>query len=230
MISTRRGAHYGLLHCLLLLQLAACSSSPTSSFSPTSQSEKMNLRDDLAVNQDEQPQNPYLLERQPAPKQAQSAFALAVEAMQKKQWDQAEAGLVQLSVDYPRLSGPWLNLGIVYTATERREDAQRVFARAIEVNSNNLDAYNHLAALKRSDGDFVAAEELYRQALVIWPDHADSHLNLGVLYDIYMGRFDLAALHYAAYQALQDEPDRRIAGWLLDISRRPQMLARSETQ
>ncbi len=220
MISTRHGA----LYCLLILQLAACSSSPTS------QDEKLSMIDELAVIQGEQVQNPYLLDRQPVDKQAQSAFGRAVEAMQKKQWEQAEAGLVQLNLDYPGLSGPWLNLGIVYAATERMEEAENAFARAIEVNSNNLDAYNHLAALKRNKGDFAAAEGLYQQALAIWPDHADSHLNLGVLYDIYMGRFDQAVMQYEAYQALQDEPDRRVAGWLQDINRRPQMLARSETE
>lgn len=174
-------------------------------------------------------QNPYLLDVPPVSKRVHEAFAEAISAMQAKQWSKAEQRFLAMVEAWPDLSGPSLNLGIVYLAQDRDADASEAFARAIEANGNNLDAYNHLAALKRNEGDFAAAELLYEQALSIWPDHAASHLNLGILYDIYMGRFELAATHYEAYQALQGAPDRRVAGWLADLNRRPQMLARSES-
>jgi tetratricopeptide (TPR) repeat protein len=219
MIFTRNLFLWGLL----VLQLSACSTSPQQSSSEpgviaggAGQGSQMGAS-----------QNPYLLERQAVPKRAQLAFEQAVGAMRTVEWKAAEQSLLELTEAYPDLSGPWLNLGIVYLRTAETDRAASAFASAINANSNNLDAYNQLAALKRSKGDFAAAQRLYQRALAIWPEHADSHLNLGMLYDIYMGQFEQAALHYRAYQALQDEPDRRVAGWLMDLNRRPQMLARA---
>lgn len=200
---------------LLVLQLVGCSASPTAH--PDSQ---------VATQQGADSQvpvagvNPYQVNRQQVPKPAQAGFDQAVAAMRSKDWQQAEERLLQLTADYPQLSGPWLNLGITYRADDRLEDAEAALRRAIAVNGNNLEAINQLAALRRSAGDFVPAEALYQQALAIWPQHAPSHLNLGVLYDLYMGNLDKAANHYQAYQDLQDEPDPRIAGWLMDMQRR----------
>ncbi len=171
--------------------------------------------------------NPYLLDRKPVSKRARQQFDQALEAMRLKQWSRAESTLKLLNADFPELSGPWLNLGITYIALERPEQAEAALQRAITVNPNNLDAYNQLAALRRQDGDFRSAEKLYQQALEVWPDHAPSHLNLGILYDVYLGELLKADEHYRAYQALQPEPDKRVAGWLLDLQRQPVMMARA---
>lgn len=171
--------------------------------------------------------NPYLLNRKSVPRRAQQQFDQALGAMRLKQWSRAESILKLLNTDFPELSGPWLNLGITYIAMEHTDRAEAAFKQAVAVNRNNLDAYNQLAALYRRSGDFRAAEALYKQALAVWPNHAPSHLNLGVLYDIYLGELTKAAEHYRAYQALQPEPDQRVAGWLLDLQRQPVMVARA---
>jgi tetratricopeptide (TPR) repeat protein len=211
MISIKRKTCCGLL----VLQLAGCSSSPTTQPDTMATAEQDADSQPLVASL-----NPYLVNQQAVPKRAQADFDQAVEAMRIKSWRQAEASLLRLSADYPQLSGPWLNLGITYLADDRLEDAEAAFRRAIAVNGNNLDAYNHLAALRRSAGDFAEAEALYQQALAIWPQHAATNLNLGVLYDLYMGKLENAASYYQAYQDLQLEPDRRVAGWLADMQRR----------
>ena len=110
------------------------------------------------------------------------------------------------------------------------EQAQQAFAQAIAANGKNLDAYNQLAVVKREQGDFAGAEGLYLQALEVWPQHAASHRNIGILYDLYLGQFDKALLHFESYQQLQQEPDRQIAGWIIDLKRRLQNVARVEGQ
>ena len=171
--------------------------------------------------------NPYLLDRKPVSKRAQQQFDQALEAMRLKQWSRAQATLKLLNADFPELSGPWLNLGITYIALDRPKQAEAAFQQAIAANANNLDAYNQLAAMKRKAGDFRSAESLYKRALEAWPEHAQSHLNLGILYDVYLGELVKAQEHYRAYQALQPEPDQRVAGWLLDLQRQPTMMARA---
>jgi Flp pilus assembly protein TadD len=208
---------------LLVLHLTGCGSSPTMQPDTLAAAQQGADSQRLVASL-----NPYLANQQAVPKRAQADFDQAVAAMRIKNWRQAEASLLRLSDDYPQLSGPWLNLGITYLADDRLGDAEGAFRRAIAVNGNNLEAYNHLAALRRSTGEFAEAEALYQQALAIWPQHPQSHLNLGMLYDLYMGNLDKAASHYQAYQELQTEPDRRVAGWLMDMQRRPMVVAQAK--
>lgn len=164
--------------------------------------------------------NPYLANKPSINRQAQQLFNDAIAAMAKKQWPQAENLLTRLTTQHPTMSGAFVNLGIVYQAKGETEKAEQALNQALAVNSNNLDAYNQLAILKRETGDFAEAESLYQKALAVWPFHPTSHKNLGILYDLYLGKSEQALQHYQAYQQLLPEPDKLVNGWIVDLERR----------
>lgn len=163
--------------------------------------------------------NPYSQNVPSVSRVVQQQFNEAVAAIEQKDWTQAERLLLRLTREQPKLSGAHLNLGLVYRGLKDDVKAQEAFARAIASNSNNLDAYNQLAILKRHAGEFAAAEQLYQQALAVWPYHAGSHRNLGILYDLYMGKEQQALQHYRAYLELVGE-DRQLDSWIADLERR----------
>ncbi len=166
------------------------------------------------------PANPYLANAVAVDPTTEALFNQALAVQLDKDWTAAELAWQELILVAPNLSGPYLNLGLVYDATNRLAEAQTAYEKAIEVNSLNLDAYNQLAILKRKQGDFKGAEANYLSALSIWPEHAKSHLNLGILYELYMGDLSNALLHYEQYQALQTTPDDKVDGWIRDLRRR----------
>ena len=174
--------------------------------------------------------NPYLQAPRRVSASGRRIYTQALDALRQQQWQSAEQLLKRLTIDEPKLSGPHLNLGLLYRQTGSLENAEKSFRRAIDVNPNNLDAYNQLAILKREAGDFQTAETLYLQALDIWPQHATSHRNIGILYDLYLGNFDQALAHYQTYQSLQAPPDRQLVGWIVDLQRRMKELARAPAQ
>ena len=49
------------------------------------------------------------------------------------------------------------------------------------------------------DGRFSEAEQSYTKALAVWQHDADTHRNLGILYELYMGRLLEAQQHYLQY-------------------------------
>lgn len=164
--------------------------------------------------------NPY---RENAPEVSAEALARydeALAALEAEDWSDARQRLATLTRDYPELSGPWVNLARVHLEQGREPEAEQALERALQINEYNLEAYNQLALLKRREGDFERAEQLYRQALEVWPFHAESHLNLGILLDLYRGEGEQALLHYRAYQQRQSEPERTVAGWIIDLERR----------
>jgi Flp pilus assembly protein TadD len=164
--------------------------------------------------------NPYLQNPPKLSDQVQAGFNEAVAAMQQKKWDQAEIALKQLTEKNPKLSGIYLNLGIVYRNKGDATKAASEFNRAITTNPKNLDAYNQWAVLKRESGDFLAAENLYQKALAVWPFYPEGHKNIAILYDLYLGKPEQALPHYLAYQQLLITPDKQVDSWVAELQRR----------
>ncbi|MCE2027979.1 tetratricopeptide repeat protein [Sessilibacter corallicola] len=186
-----------------------------------------NADGELAALEPLPPQNPYLANPKSVPENIALLFEQAKQLHIAKDWPAAELAWQEITVSAPELSGPHLNLGLVYEATDRFELAETAYSAAISANSLNLDAYNQLAILKRKQGEFEQAETQYLNALSIWPDHAKSHLNIAILYDLYMGRLEPALAHYEQYQALAEAPEKRVVGWISDLRRRIDSLAQS---
>ena len=164
--------------------------------------------------------NPYLAEPERAPQAARDGMEIAHRAYSDGNLAQAEAELIKLTEAWPKLSGLWLNLGIVQQRADKTQAAEQSLRQAIEVNDNNVFAWNQLAALLRDVGRFDQARQSYEAALQRWPDYGDAHRNLGILYDLYLHQPDKALPHYRAAQAALEEPDKQLAGWIVELERR----------
>lgn len=162
--------------------------------------------------------NPY--QPGPVPEPAKREYAAIKQAMTEEKWVQAK-GLLNLMIEtYPKLSGPYINLGIAHHALGEVEQSEKAFRFAIETNPQNFDAYPRLGLLLREQGRFEDAEAVYLQALSLWPHHLASAKNLGILYDLYMGRFDDALVYYKLSQNIAGGEDRQLKGWIIDLERR----------
>lgn len=149
-----------------------------------------------------------------------AAFDQAVAAMRSGRLDEAEVILQGITADQPELAGPWVNLGQIYVMLEQFEDARMAFTSAIAANPRSCAAHNQLGVLSRQFGDFASAEEHYRKCLEEVPNFKDAYLNLGILYELYLGKLPEALEAYRRYQLLAGEPDRKVQGWVMDLQRR----------
>jgi len=169
--------------------------------------------------------NPYWQKQRRVDNETKDKFAEAIRALEAGELLNAENQFTQLSITQPKLSGPWVNLGIIHYRRGELEQAETDWMKAIKLNRYNFDAYTNLALLKREQGQFEKAEAIYKTALAKWPDNADMHCNLGILYDLYKGQQELALQEYLVCERLSDEPSRRLRGWIVDLERRTQALA-----
>jgi tetratricopeptide (TPR) repeat protein len=159
---------------------------------------------------------------------AMQRFNFSKSAMAQSSWKVAEEGFLTLADDYPELSGPALNLALVYRHKEDNRQAEHWFKQSFARNKNNLQAYNQYAIFLREQGRFEQAEAAYQQALSISEADADTHLNLGILYDLYRGEKKSALQHFYRYQELQLSEDRVVAGWIADLERQLNSVAVAE--
>lgn len=210
----------GFTYLLILCVVSACS---LTGVKEVNEPEESAVSNDALLDSDE----PIVKIARPAPtksvdipKAARNEFELAKQGMRDKDWKKAEGQLLLMSETYPQLAGVYTNLGIVYHNMEEIEKAENAYKFAIETNAYNFDAYTNLGVLYREQGRFNEAEQIYLSALALWPHHKFSVLNLGVLYDMYLGRLEEALKHYKLAQKLNDEEDRKLKGWIIDLQRR----------
>ena len=151
-------------------------------------------------------------------------FGRANQAMEQEDWSTAIVELQWLLENYPDLSGPCLNLALVYKYQGDKDLAEQYYRYALQINPNNLAAYNQYAVFLREQGRFSEAEQAYKDALGAWEAHPQTHLNIGILYDLYMGDQGLALKHFNRYQNLTGSEDQQVAGWIVDLQRQSMIM------
>jgi tetratricopeptide (TPR) repeat protein len=157
---------------------------------------------------------------------SQEQFERGVQLMREQQYQAAEALFTELTNSQPELAGPWVNLGHIHLAQSQTDAARQDFERALTANPHNCDAHNQLGVMARRAGRFSQAEQHYLECLQANPGYTPARLNLGILYELYMGRLGEALAAYHDYQAASPEPDARVDGWVMDLERRVAAIAK----
>jgi len=196
-----------LVLALVIALLQACASGGARDRDPESGGDPLPVQEGVIVAPEVQGENAR-------------AFARATDALRSGRVTEAEGLLVQITEDQPELAGPWINLAEVYVVQGRESDARKALARAVAANPVSCAARTELGVLLRRQGEFAEAEAQYRACLDAAPDYRAAYLNLGILYELYLGRLEEALEAYRQYQFLAAEPDRRVAGWVMDLERR----------
>lgn len=132
--------------------------------------------------------------------EVQQRYDEALKQVKRRRWAKAEPLLVAMTRDYDKLSGPYLNLALVYAKTERYEQALNAVDEALDRNDNRAEAHNLRGVVLREMQRFSAAEDAYQQALAINPEYAFAHLNLAILYDEHLNQPQKAVEAYYLYR------------------------------
>ncbi len=150
----------------------------------------------------------------------QKEYELGLEYMRVEQYAEAIQIFKKVAQKDSRLSGPWVNIAIAYRTLSELDNANEAIERALAINPQNPFAYNQAGIIKREQGKFDDAMQMYQQALAEYPDYTNAHLNLAILCDLYLQKIVCAKEHYQAYQLLDNENDKQVVAWLSDLERR----------
>ena len=131
----------------------------------------------------------------------------------------AELRFQEFLLQYPNYAGAHVNLAIIFAARGDDQAAENSLIDALLLNPEHPAALNQLGMLLRRQGKLTEAESAYQRAIAADPGYALAHYNLGVLYDLYLQRLDVALQHYEAYQTLVGE-DKQVTKWIADLTRR----------
>lgn len=155
----------------------------------------------------------------PIPERAAEQFKQAVLLMKSGRNADAELEFKQLAEAYPQFAGPQLNLGLLYLQGSRLPEAEAAFKAAQKLSPDNVIAGNQLGIVERRLGKFTDAEAAYQRTIEAEPNYAPAHLNLGVLYDLYMAEPQKALEQFERYIEIAGE-NKQVAGWVVELRKR----------
>ncbi|MEJ2393741.1 MAG: tetratricopeptide repeat protein [Candidatus Thiodiazotropha sp.] len=164
--------------------------------------------------------NPYLMDQTLIPTEAKAAFIVANSLLRKGELTSARERFIEITKEFPFLSGPWVKIGAIAEADNNFRSAAMMYAKAIDVNHKNINAYISLALAQRNQGLFDEAENTYLSALSIWKDFPEAHLDLAILYDLYKNAPIKAQKHYEAFYFLTGKRDEKVRKWLVEVRHR----------
>jgi Flp pilus assembly protein TadD len=150
----------------------------------------------------------------------QQAYEQAIAALKTGATEQALTLLTRLSLDAPDKPRLFTNLGLTHFRLHQAELAEQAFQQAIARNPDDAVAHNHLGIIQRQQGRVQDALLEYRRAHEIDSRYARAHLNLGILFDLYLQDLEKALQQYRKYLDLTSEENAQVAGWIVDIERR----------
>ncbi|MFT5594086.1 MAG: tetratricopeptide (TPR) repeat protein [Oceanicoccus sp.] len=164
--------------------------------------------------------NPYLELKGKIDKGSVLLFIEAKKAMRSNDFNTAKQKLGVITQKDTSLSGPWVLLGNIAVEEKQLKLAQDHYKQALKITPGNINAYIALARAQRLMGEFDVAQNTLAQVLSIWKDCPEAHLNLGVLYDLYLNQPTKAQQHIEAYLFLNQYKDQKAIAWFNEIQSR----------
>ena len=147
-------------------------------------------------------------------------FEQAIAFMKAGQDKDAAALFTNIAKLDPKLASPHTNLGILFYRENNLKEAEEALKESLRLDGKDYVAANYMGMLYRMQGRFSDAEAAYEQALAANPDYGYAHLNLAILYDIYLDNLPKALDHYQQYQRISGDSDQQFTGWLADLRQR----------
>jgi len=165
-------------------------------------------------------ENPYVAQKGRIKKDAVTKYIQARRLYKAKNYKQAHVVLDEIIAIDKSLSGPWVMKGDIAVDQDLNDEAIKHYQKAVSVNPKNINAYLRMAKSQRVLGRFLKAQNTYAEVLGVWPDFPEAHLNIGVLYDIYLNHPLRAQKHMQAYLFLSGGKDKQVLAWVDEIQNR----------
>jgi tetratricopeptide (TPR) repeat protein len=169
---------------------------------------------------EKEPELPQIVRPVVVVERAQTELVAVHDLLKAGNYRQAEANLEEIIKVRPDIPEAHFNLGWARQKLDRHADAVKAFEAGLKLRVGDVEATNLLGVSLRETGRFAEAEAVYLRGIALAPNLDKLHLNLGILYELYMKRPAPALESYRRYQALQKTPDAKVAGWIALLEKR----------
>jgi hypothetical protein len=127
-----------------------------------------------------------------APKTAQKALNNGRKALQNNELDKAETFLASAIQYYPKYAEAWVELGWLYQARDRYEDARKAYKTALKADKLYVSPYIRLAQLAALEKKWKDSIEYSNEAISLDPISYPQAYYLNALAQYHMNQLDRA--------------------------------------
>jgi tetratricopeptide (TPR) repeat protein len=127
-----------------------------------------------------------------APKDARKAYEKALEAVQKKNPDAAQAGFEKAVGVYPRYAAAWVGLGKVQEQRDHNDEAKKAYQQAIAADDKYIEPYERLAMLALKENNWEGLANSTAQFLRLDPFNNPNMHYLNGVANFQLKKYDLA--------------------------------------
>jgi tetratricopeptide (TPR) repeat protein len=168
----------------------------------------------------EEKENPYLAVKSRIAKGSVLLYIEAKKAKRQGDLKTAKKKLMVITQNDDSISGPWVMLGHIAFEEKKYPQAEKHYQQAININPKNINAYVAQAQVQRVMGAYHVAQNTLARALNLWPDFPEAHLNLGILYDLYLNQSEKSQQHLEAYLFLTHYKNKKAINWYSEVQGR----------
>ncbi len=165
-------------------------------------------------------ENPYLAIKSRIDKGSVLLYIEAKKAKRSGDFKTAKQKLKVITKNDDSISGPWVMLGDIAFEEKKYSQAEKHYQQSILINPKNINAYVALAQVQRVLGAFHVAQNTLALALQLWPDFPEAHLNLSILYDLYLNQSSKSQRHLEAYLFLTQYKNKKAIAWYSEVQDR----------
>lgn len=158
----------------------------------------------------------------PVPGEAKREFDQALALAQAGNDAAAETQLASLAHQYPQLSTPLVDLGILHRKSGNLDAAAKALQEAVARDPHSALAWTELGVTQRLEGKFQDAEQSYTRAIAADPVYAPAYRDRGVLRDLYLDQPAAALGDFEQYRKLAGG-DKPVLMWIAELSHRTGM-------
>ena len=126
---------------------------------------------------------------------SQAEIKNLIELFQNGLYNNAEKIAQSITKEFPKYQFAWKVLGVIFTKTNRVNDALVVTKKAVKLYPQDAHAHLNLGIIFKKLGKLNNAKDSYRQAISLKSNYAEAHNNLGNVLEE-MGRFEDAVSSY----------------------------------
>jgi len=113
-----------------------------------------------------------------------------------------------------------LSLMVTIALAGKVNESVSELEQAVKLSPSQPIYLNQLGIAYRQQGQFAKSRDAYQRALALDPGYAAAALNLGILYDLYLGDTARALEQYGRYLALVPNGDATVTKWVADLKNR----------
>ncbi len=158
-------------------------------------------------------------ESEKLPSKLEALLSQALQLTNSNNFEQADTLLSQASLEFPNYPQIELNRVLIALKKDDLLMAQSHLDAAFKSRNDYAPSLNLQGVIYRLDGRFNEAESAYQKAISLEPNYALAYLNLGILFDLYLQKSELALAAFNKYIELAGE-DEKVSNWIVEIKTR----------